>query len=257
VQQICDDLEAEHASLDALVAGLGPAAWDRPTPAAGWSVRDQISHLGFFDRTAVLAATDEAAFTASVAELLTGDDDASVVPGRRMSPEAMLPWWRSGREDLLAALRPLDPKARLPWYGPPMSARSFATARLMETWAHGQDIADALGIDREPTARLRNVAHLGVQTRSFSYVVRGRAAPDQPVFVALTAPSGELWEWGDRGARDRVGGPALDFCLVVTQRRHPSDTALVAEGALAAEWLSLAQAFAGPPGPGREPARPA
>jgi uncharacterized protein (TIGR03083 family) len=98
VQQICDDLEAEHASLDALVAGLGPAAWDRPTPAAGWSVRDQISHLGFFDRTAVLAATDEAAFTASVAELLTGDDDASVVPGRRMSPEAMLPWWRSGRE---------------------------------------------------------------------------------------------------------------------------------------------------------------
>jgi uncharacterized protein (TIGR03084 family) len=253
VRQICDDLEAEHASLDELVADLGPVAWDRPTPATGWTVRDQISHLGFFDRTGVLAATDEAEFASSTVELLAADDDRSVEPGRRMAPSELVAWWRSGRGELLAALRRLDPRTRLPWYGPPMSARTFATARLMETWAHGQDVADALGVEREPTARLRNVAHLGVQTRSFSYVVHGRQAPDAPVHVALVAPPGELWEWGDAKAADRINGPALDFCLVVTQRRHFSDTSLVAEGALAEEWLGLAQAFAGPPGPGREP----
>src|SRR5207344_2630031 len=140
-----------------------PAGWDKPTPAPGWLIRDQISHLGFFDRTAVLAATDSAAFAASVAELLHGDADPSVAPGRQMAPDALLDWWRTGRWDLLASLRPLDARIRLPWYGPSMSARSFATARLMETWAHGQDIADALGAERAPTERLRHVAHLGVQ----------------------------------------------------------------------------------------------
>jgi uncharacterized protein (TIGR03084 family) len=255
VQQICDDLEAEHRALDDLVAALAPAAWDRPTPSPGWSVRDQVSHLGYYDRAAVLAVTDADAFRESVVGLLESlkAGDPSVVPAREMEPPELLAWWRAGRVDLLAALRPLDAKQRLPWYGPPMSARSFATARLMETWAHGQDVADALGAEREATDRLRNVAHLGVQTRPFSYVVRGRPVPTEPVHVELTAPTGGLWEWGDVAADDHVRGPALDFCLVVTQRRHPLDTALVAEGPRAVEWLELAQAFAGPPGPGRPP----
>jgi uncharacterized protein (TIGR03084 family) len=217
-------------------------------------VRDQISHLGYFDRKALLALNDAAAFEASIAGVLTAVADPSVVPGREMEAPALLAWWRSGREQLLAALRPLDARVRVPWYGPPMSARSFATARLMETWAHGQDVADALGVERVPTDRLRNVAHLGVQTRGFSYALRGREIPPEAVHVALRAPSGGLWEWGDPAVADHVRGPALDFCLVVTQRRHPADTSLVAEGPLAQEWLSLAQAFAGPPGPGREPA---
>jgi uncharacterized protein (TIGR03084 family) len=255
VQQICDDLAAEQRSLDDLVAGLPRGAWDRPTPSAGWVVRDQISHLGYYDRAAVRAVTDPDGFQESVVGLLESlkAGDPSVVPGREMEPAELLAWWRAGREDLLAVLHPLDPKQRMTWYGPPMSARSFATARLMETWAHGQDVADALGVVREATDRLRNVAHLGVQTRAFSYVVRGRSAPVEPVHVALTSPSGELWEWGDAAAADQVRGPALDFCLVVTQRRHPRDTALVAEGPSAEEWLDLAQAFAGPPGAGRPP----
>jgi uncharacterized protein (TIGR03084 family) len=135
-----------------------------------------------------------------------------------------------------------------------MAARSFATARLMETWAHGQDVADALGVRREPTDRLRHVAHIGVRARPFSYAVRGLDVPAGEVYVALDPPSGgEPWTWNDPTAPDRISGPALDFCLVVTQRRHPADTSLVVDGPLAAEWIAIAQAFAGPPGEGRRP----
>jgi uncharacterized protein (TIGR03084 family) len=155
--------------------------------------------------------------------------------------------WRQTRAELLAALSAADPAAKVPWYGPPMSPSSFATARLMEYWAHGQDIADGLGVARTPTARLRHICHLGVRTRGFSYAVRGRQPPAGDVRVVLTAPDGETWQWGDPAAADKVEGSALDFCLVVTQRRNVADTALRVSGDDAAEWMSLAQAFAGPP----------
>ncbi len=123
----------------------------------------------------------------------------------------------------------------------------------METWAHGQDVADALGVPREPTGRLRHIAHLGVRTFGFCFRLHGRPVPDPPVRVELTAPDGTTWAWGPAGARDRVTGPALDFCLVVTQRRHLTDTALEVHGPVATEWISIAQAFAGAPGGGRTP----
>jgi uncharacterized protein (TIGR03084 family) len=198
----------------------------------------------------VLAADDPAAFARSVEALLAGGVDASVEPGRAMTPTELLAWWRDGRRELLAVLEHLDPATRVPWYGPPMGARSFATARLMETWAHGQDVVDAVGAERAPTDRLRHVAHIGVRARPFSYAVRGLDAPSRPVAVVLTGPAGDRWVW-DEQADESISGPALDFCLVVTQRRHPSDTDLRAHGELAAEWLGLAQAFAGPPGLGR------
>jgi uncharacterized protein (TIGR03084 family) len=153
----------------------------------------------------------------------------------------------------LTVFRSLDPKQRIPWYGPAMSATSKVTARLMETWAHGQDIADALGVTRPATDRLRHVAHIGVGARPFSYLARGLEAPKVPVRVELRAPSGELWTWGPAEAGDVVRGPALDFCLVITQRRNRADGDLTATGPMADEWLSIGQAFAGPPGPGRRP----
>ncbi|SIL68645.1 TIGR03084 family protein [Mycobacteroides abscessus subsp. abscessus] len=122
----------------------------------------------------------------------------------------------------------------------------------METWAHGQDVVDALGATREATARLRHVAHIGVGARAFSYLANGLDLPADPVRVELTAPDGSVWTWGPADAANRVSGPALDFCLLVTQRRHRDDTALVADGPLADhQWLAIAQAFAGPPGGGR------
>jgi uncharacterized protein (TIGR03084 family) len=133
-----------------------------------------------------------------------------------------------------------------------MAARSFLTARLMETWAHGQDVVDAVGAPRTPTARLRHVAHIGVRARPFSYLVNQLPMPDRPVYVALDAPDGSVWEWGEPAA-DSVRGPALDFCLVVTQRRHLADARLVIEGDAAREWMGFAQAFAGGAGGGRTP----
>lgn len=257
LQDLCADLAAEHAALDAVVADLDDAAWDTPTASPRWAVRDQIGHLAYFDEAAVKAVTDPERFAADLAEALGGDVTAFLesteVRGRTLPPAELLAWWREQRAALLTAAAPLDPKARLPWYGPSMGARSFVTARLMETWAHGQDVVDALGAERPATDRLRHVADLGVRTRGFSYVVKDRPPPEGDVRVELLAPGGDTWAWGDPDAPDRVTGPAEDFCLVVTQRRHPDDTALVAEGALAAEWLAIAQCFAGGPSLGPPP----
>jgi uncharacterized protein (TIGR03084 family) len=134
-----------------------------------------------------------------------------------------------------------------------MSALSFLSARLMETWIHGQDVADALGVERVPTARLRHVAHIAVRARAFNHAQHGLPAPSSEVRVELVAPDGAVWSWGPEDAADRVSGDAVDFCLVATQRRHRADTDLRAEGAAAEEWLGIIQAFAGPPGPGRRP----
>jgi uncharacterized protein (TIGR03084 family) len=124
----------------------------------------------------------------------------------------------------------------------------------METWAHGQDVVDAVGAERAPTARLRHVAHIGVSARPFSYAIRRLELPDVPIHVSLRAPDGDTWQWGEPAA-DHVSGDALEFCWVVTQRRHLGDTSLRIEGDAAQEWMHIAQAFAGAPGSGRAPLR--
>jgi uncharacterized protein (TIGR03084 family) len=154
---------------------------------------------------------------------------------------------------MIGVLAGLDPRARVPWYGPDMGVVSFTTARLMETWAHGQDVADGLGIAREPSDRLRHVAQIGVRALPWSFAVRGRPVPAAPVRVELTLPGGHRWTAGPAAAADAVRGPAVDFCLVVTQRRHPADVHLEVSGPVAGEWMEIAQAFAGPPGTGRRP----
>ena len=254
--ELLDDLDAEHSDFDHLVGTIDESGWDRPTPATGWAVRDQVSHLAFFDDAAILAMTDPTAFaTMAEAALSVADPmEEHLRRGRALKGAELLAWWRTSRHAMVQVAGTLPDGARVPWFGPPMGALSFMSARLMETWAHGQDVADALGTHRIPTARLRHIAHLGVRTRPFSYAVRGLEAPAAPVHVALTGPEGELWEWDDGDAvADDIRGSALDFCLVVTQRRNISDTRLVVVGDGATEWMSIAQAFAGPPGPGRPP----
>jgi len=155
--------------------------------------------------------------------------------------------WRTERNKMVDAFRARGPKDRIPWFGPDMSTRSFATARLMETWSHGRDVADTVGAAWEPTDRIKHVCHIGVTTRGWSYINRGLPIPDGDVRVELVAPSGATWTWGSEDTSDRITGSAEDFCLVVTQRRQPASTGLVADGSLAEEWLSIAQAFAGPP----------
>ena len=249
------DLVAEQDALDQVVTDLDPAGWATLTPAAGWDVRDSIAHLAGSEDLARTAMHDPATFLARRDEMLaTGDGDALLGEGRAMPGVAVLAWWRAARADLAADLARLGPRDRIGWFAGPMSATSFATARLMETWAHGQDIRDALGQPPEVSARLRHVADLGVRTRPFSYRVRGLEPPPGDVRVELAGPDG-LWAWGPPDVPDRVEGPALDFCLVVTQRRHPADSDLVTTGRAAAEWIGVAQAFAGPPTGQRAPSR--
>jgi uncharacterized protein (TIGR03084 family) len=155
--------------------------------------------------------------------------------------------WRTLHEALVAALAALDPKARLAWYGPPMSARSFATARLMETWAHGQDVWDIVGRQRPQTPRLKHIAHLGATTFKWTFVNRKLDLPAFTPCVELVAPDGSVWTWNEGATEHWVRGSAQDFCLLVTQRRHLDDTAIEYGSAGVKAWLLLAQCFAGPP----------
>lgn len=253
---VLTDLAEEGDALDVLVRGLPDAGWTTPTPAPGWTIAHQIGHLAWADDIARLAATDPASFDAAVQAAVAEWDgyvDREAAARADRPPAELLAGWRRARKALSAALAAVPDATKVPWFGPPMSATSMATARLMETWAHGQDIVDALGIDRLPTDRLRHVAHIGVRTRDFAYVVNDRTPPTEPFRVELVSPLGDLWAWGPEDTAQQIAGPALDFCLLVTQRRHRDDLAVVAIGSDADAWLSIAQAFAGPPGDGRPP----
>ncbi|RRO16752.1 TIGR03084 family protein [Saccharopolyspora rhizosphaerae] len=255
VGALLDDMRAEGEELDELVATLDEEQWARPTPAEGWTIAHQIAHLAWTDDVALLSATDPGRFAGVVEEALRdpfGFVDAAAEERARARPADLLSSWRLGRCRLSDALRGLEDGRKLAWFGPPMGVGSMATARLMETWAHGQDVADALGVTRTPTARLRNVAHIGVRTRDFAYATHGQEPPAEPFRVELVGPDDEQWVWGPADAAQRITGSALDFCLLVTQRRHPDDLAVRAVGADAAHWLTIAQAFAGAPGKGRK-----
>jgi uncharacterized protein (TIGR03084 family) len=253
---LTDDLAAETADLRGLLAGLDAAGWRAPTPAAGWSVGDQVSHLAHFDEVATTSLLDPETFRAEVERIVADggvDPDTVAATYRHLDGPALLAWYDRARAALIAAFRLADPGLRVPWFGPPMSAASSVSARIMETWAHGQDVADTVGVRREPSARLRHVAHIGVGARAFSYALHGRPVPDAPVRVELAAPDGSAWTWGPPDAPDRITGPALDFALLITQRRHRDDLDLTVTGPRAAEWLEIGQAFAGTAGTGRKP----
>lgn len=247
------DLVDEQNSLDAVMASLPDEAWRLETPSPRWNVADQISHITYFDRAAALAITDPKSFKISVNDLIASavggpeeSDEFTLGKYRKLEPSKLLEAWRDGRSKLTEASLSLTNQSRVIWYGPSMGSNSFLTARLMEVWAHGQDILDTTGLKKPESSRLRHIAHLGLITRGWTYINRGLNIPEGEVRVELTSPSNELWTWGPDGAPDHVKGTAKDFCLVVTQRRHASDTDLEIVGDLAKEWMELAQAFAGP-----------
>jgi uncharacterized protein (TIGR03084 family) len=254
VRALLADLDAERDDLLCLLRGLDTRGWSAATPAERWTVRDQVVHLGFFDRAAALAVTDARDFAEERARALAdlvAYEARSLAAGPAGGAE-LLWWWRQGAAEFDFVVAGRDGSVRVPWFGPEMALRSLVSARLMETWAHGQDIADALGAQRTPTDRLRHVAALAVRAHSYAFTIRGLELPAEPVRVELTAPSGAEWVFNPQGTQ-AVRGRALDFCLVLTRRRHVADTALVADGPVARRWLEIGQAYAGPPGAGRRP----
>ncbi|HKX74041.1 MAG TPA: TIGR03084 family metal-binding protein [Acidimicrobiia bacterium] len=257
MKDVIADLAAEQDELDALVAPLTESEWDLVTPSEPWTIRDTISHLAFFDERQTQAITDPEAFAREINERLAGSNEdymaIALQRGRSLTPGEVLNWWRETRAEELRAFATVDPTTPLPWYGPAMKAASAVAARLMETWAHGHDIADALGVRRPPTHRLIAIAELGVKTFSWSFLNRGLVVPEERVRVALTGPDGIEEIWNPQVTGNSISGPVEDFCLVVAQRRNVEDTDLNIRGEIARRWMEVAQVFAGPPGPGRPP----
>jgi uncharacterized protein (TIGR03084 family) len=270
LDDVLADLTAEGDQLRAAIVALDDSAgqgWATPTPAEGWTVATQVAHLLWTDEVAVLAcgafASDEGKKAWDEVVLLAFEDPEGFVNTEAqrigaLPPAELLPRWDAARAALVEALRGVPDGQKIPWFGPPMSPASMATARFMETWAHALDVYDAL-VDAgaipqrpEPTDRIRHVAHLGVRTRNYAFGNNGLEAPAAEFRIELVAPSGETWTWGPEDADQLVSGSAYDFCELVTQRIHRDDTDLVAVGADAEKWLTIAQAFAGPAGGGRE-----
>ncbi|HSK62027.1 MAG TPA: TIGR03084 family metal-binding protein [Actinomycetospora sp.] len=247
VEELLADLDDERAAVMALLRGRPPEDWSRPTRAQPWTVRDQVAHLGWFDGAFARAISTPEAFEAERDTItdVEGFVDAANAQVPASGPAA-LAYWQEAAAAFDRAVRACDPSARLPWFGPAMSLRSAITSRIMETWAHGADVADALGARLAPTDRLRHVADLAVRARPQGYRVRDRDVPATPVRVELTGPSGDVWRWGE--GDQSIVGDAEEFCLVLVRRVHVDDTALVVTGDAAREWMLLGQAFAGTPG---------
>jgi enediyne biosynthesis protein E11 len=256
VDDVLADLAAEGDDLDVLLAGLRQEQWRTPTPSPGWTVAHQVGHLASSDESTVAAVRDPGAFAARQAAMAENFDramDSAAAQFAAAPPAALLATWRAGGAEVIRALASVPAGRRVPWVVAPLSPAAIASTRLMELIGHGQDIRDALGAAWIPTDRIRHVAWLGVRTRDFAMANSGLAPPAAEFRVELTAPSGALWTWGPEDATQRVTGPAADFCLLVTRRRHRADLALRAEASEADSWLDVAQAYAGPPSAGRRP----
>jgi enediyne biosynthesis protein E11 len=252
---IADLIEAGD-EVDRMVTDLDDSQWKLPTPAPGWTIAHQIAHLTATFRLAATAAGDPPAFTA-LATRLSDDFNANVTaaltPYLAHPPAVLLGHWRTARADAEHSLAAVPAGQLVPWLVRPLPAPILAAAGMMELFGHGQDIADALRIRREHTDRLEPLVAFAVRTWDFGYLARGMVPPDVRFRYEITAPSGVVWRHGPAGADQVIAGPAADFCLLVTRRRHRADLALKAIGSDADRWLDIAQAYRGPAGPGRSP----
>lgn len=257
MEEILRDLAEEQRALERVLEAIEDPQWELPTPAQGWSVKDSVSHIAHIDEVASMILDGDLSPIQQARDMAVGYqsnfNEIGVKKGRSMTPREVLGWWKKARESMMERLWRREPKERIPWFVMPMSARAFATARLMETWAHGLDCRDGLGVIPEDTDRLRHVALLACLARPWAYQVNGLEPPKTPLRVELVLPSGTLWFFGPEDAPDRIEGLASEFCRVAVRRLHYLDTSLVARGTEAQRFLEIAVAYAGSPGPGRKP----
>ncbi|TCL01508.1 uncharacterized protein (TIGR03084 family) [Shimia isoporae] len=246
-----DDFLSESETLYAALSGLDDTALRQVTQYKRWTIEDVLVHLHFWNIAADLSATDETALQERVGAVMTSlketgsmrsAENAAISERGSDLREA----WITNARDMAARWREMDPKSRLSWVGPSMSARSSITARQMETWAHGFEVFDVLGRSRSETDRIKNIVVLGVNTFGWSHQVHSLPVPEKMPRLSLTAPSGEVWTFGE-DTENTITGPAVDFAAVVTQTRAIADTNLTVEGTAAQIWMNNAQCFAGPP----------
>ncbi len=251
MQQAQDFLE-ESEALYTLLAPLDDTAFEARTLFKHWTINNILRHLHVWNIAADLSLTDETAFAEMLRSIMNGSKglrftevEAHYLNG--LSGGQLLSVWIDTVRATAAHFSAADPKMRLKWVGPDMSALSSISARLMESWAHAQAIYDALGIVRVDTDRIGNIVRLGINTYGWTFKNRKEIAPEPIPYVRLTAPSGAVWEYGEALNAERIQGEATDFCQVVTQTRNIADTSLQIEGVNAERWMRIAQCFAGPP----------
>ena len=251
--QAAEDFRHESRVLAAAIEPLSAADFGRATLFKNWTLNDILGHLHMFNVAAERTLQSEAAFHAFFAPILQALNSGQTLLQSQgpwlngLAGRALFEAWTSGAETLADAYAKADPKQRVKWAGPDMSALSSITARQMETWAHGQAVFDLLGIDRPESDRIRNIAHLGVGTFGWTFINRQQPVPEPAPHVVLTGPSGAVWTWNPEQADNTVRGSAVDFAQVVTQVRHVADTQLQVTGPITQQWMAWAQCFAGPP----------
>lgn len=223
------DLEAEQDAIEAMVEGFSVETWLSPSAAAGWSLSDVLLHLAQSEDAVVSTIDGVPRGDLGLVEGDTIDEIMeSLVRAERGDPIAIFERWKRARRDAVAALRAADPEARFAWAAAPLRPQALATTRLAEHWAHALDIAEPLGLDYPDTDRLRHIAWLAHRTLPYGFEVAGQAAV--PVYVELTAPSGESWTYGDPEAPSRITGAAGAFCRVGAQRLPPQKSGLETSG---------------------------
>ena len=252
--ELAQDLRAEGRELHDFISSIAPEDWHRAGPFKGWTIEDVLRHLIVGDWFNVLAMTAPERFQSIIAHRRAAQAageprtsgietlDEPVGEGHEL-----LAAWYDGLNGLCDLFEQAQPRQRMPWVGPDMSIRSAATARLMETWAHGQDVYDMLRVARAPQDRIRHIAVLGVNTFAWTFRNRGLEPPGPAPRVELVAPSGATWTWNDDQSENRITGPAVDFCHAVTQGRNIAEVTLDVVGPVAQAWMAIAQCFAGTP----------
>lgn len=254
MDDLFSNISVETNRLHSVLANLVELEWETPTKSTPWNVKDQISHLAANDDNTVLALTDPVRFVSARPSTLPDIQkmvDQVIINNHDRSGQDLFRWFIESRHLLIKSSRNISPKQRIPWYGSEMSVASALTARLMETWAHGYDIFEALKMPYVPTNALRHVVFLGLQALPSSFSTNGLEAPKSVVQIKSKSPSGDIWQFGPSDASNVIYGDAFELALVVTQRIHVDDTGIRSIGPVADQWIHIAQAFAGPPGSGR------
>lgn len=260
MRTLANDFREESEALHALVQPLDETALDQPTAFKGWTINTVIRHLHVWNLAAEMALKADGSFEAYYTTLAEHQKKGGKLSAFEtewldgLTGKKLVAAWKDGFVETAERFAVADPSARLKWAGPDMSARSSMTARLMETWAHGQEVYDVLGKVRRNADRIRNIVVLGNNTYGWTFKVRGETPPEPRPHLRLTAPSGEIWTYNEPSEAELVEGLAEEFCQVVTQTRNAADTKLRVVGPNATNWMSKAQCFAGaaepPPPPG-------
>tara|TARA_B100000676_G_scaffold86188_1_gene86216 strand:- start:4684 stop:5517 length:834 start_codon:yes stop_codon:yes gene_type:complete len=243
----------ESDALYEILLNVDNDSFKLQTQFKSWTINDVLYHLHIWNIAALLSLKNEKEFIdfmQNFIEAIKSGNSAREYE-KKLSDNAegsdLLSLWKSTYESVSYEFSKSDPKQRVKWAGPDMSVRSSITARHMETWAHGQEIYDQLGVERIDTDIIKNIVIIGVNTFGWTYINRNLNVPEEMPKLSLVSPSNLLWEWNENNEENIISGSAAEFCQVVTQVRNINDTSLKVFGKIANEWMSIAQCFAGPP----------